>query len=508
MFYLLGIDAGTTSFKAVLFDEEGKEIAIGTEDYKLLTPSPTMVELEPENYWNTCKKVIRQVLDKSRVNPKDIKALTISSQGETLICLDREGNPLRRAIVWIDNRSDKEAEIIKEEFGIRRIFEITGQPEVVPTWPATKILWIRQNEPSLFKKVHKYLLLEDYLIYKFTGKFVAEKSLLSSTLFFDIREGKWWREMLNFIGISSNLLPEIRESGEIVGRLTDRASSETGLCRDTLVITGALDQAAGAIGAGNIAPGVITETTGGALAICATIDKPVFTSKIPCHYHAIKGKYYLLAWAQTAGMVLKWFRDNFCQLERENSKMRNLDVYDIMTQEASRIPPGSEGLIMLPHLSGSACPEFNPKAKGVFFGFTLKHTRAHFIRAILESIAFMLNKNIKALEGLGVQVGEIRSLGGGAKSRLWNAIKADVTGRPIITLKTEETACLGAAILAGVGVGMFNSIEEACHKMVSVRERISPNSKNREVYQKAYSRYLVLYDHLEDMFNPENIGKV
>lgn len=502
MKYLLGLDAGTTAIKGILFNEEGKSVAQGSFEYNLETPKSDFVELNPHIYWEATKKVIRQTLGKSKIEPEKIKALAISSQGETLICLDKKGNPLRKAIVWLDNRSKKEAEDIKKEFGVKEIYQITGQPEVVPTWPATKILWIRRNEAHIFKNVFKYLLVEDYLIYKFTGRFVTEGSVVSSSLMFNIREGRWWDDILKFIGISSDLLPTLMESGKIVSQLSKRAVKEIGLSSNTLIITGAFDHAAGSIGAGNIAPGIITEMTGGALAICATIKKPIFDPlrRVPCQYHAIRNRYFLLPWCQTAGMVLKWFRDEFCQEEVKLARKKRMDVYDILTEKAEKIAPGSEGLIMLPHLSGTACPEFNPSAKGVWFGFTLKHTKAHFIRSIMEAIAYMLKGNIKLLENLGVKVEEIRSLGGGAKSRLWCQIKADTIQKPIITLKESESACLGAAILAGIGSNIFKNFEEATEKMVRLKEKILPQSKNFKLYEKNYQSYLCIYQNLNDSF--------
>jgi D-xylulose kinase len=493
MAHLLGLDAGTTSFKAVLFDDDGREVASASAEYALLTPEANIAEFETEKYWDICKLVLSEICQKADV--RDLKALAISSQGETLILLDKDGRPLRRAIVWLDNRSEAEAEIIKGEFGQRNVFEITGQPDIVPTWPATKILWVKRNEPDIFDKAHKYLLLEDYLIYKLTGKFAAEGSLLSSSLLFDVRQKVWWGEMLDFLGISEESLPEIHESGEVVREISDRVARELGLPGDTLVVTGAFDQAASTIGAGNIKPGVITESTGAALAICATIDKPLFDpeNRIPCHYHAVENKYYLLPWCQTAGMALKWFRDEFCQYE-------GVDAYKLMDEEASSVPPGSDGVLMLPHLMGAVCPEFNPNARGCYFGFSLSSTKAHFIRALLESVALMLKKNLDILEELGMEISEIRAIGGGARSDLWNNIKADVVGKPLVTVRTAETACLGAAILAGIGASVFPSIDDACERMVQIRNRVFPDERNRAVYTAAYEKYIKLYEALEPLF--------
>jgi len=393
MRYLLGVDAGTTSFKGILIDEEGRIICVASQDYDLLTPSNNIVELEAEKYWEVFKKVVSKLLNKSGVKPEQIVGLAIDSQAETLICLDKNGRPLRNAIVWVDNRSTAEAEQIREEFGTKHVYDVTGQPEVTATWPATKILWLRKNEKEVFDNTYKYLLLEDYLIYKLTGKFYCEKSLISSSLYFDIHNGKWWDDMLRYIGISQDRLPTIENSGVAVGNLTDEASRETGLSKDTIVCTGAMDQISGVLGAGAVHENEICETTGTALAICVTTEKaPPFNEnlKVPFQCHAIKDKYYLLFWAQTAGIILKWFRDNFVHYDDPG----NMSVFARMDMDAEKVPAGSEGLILLPHLSGAACPEFNPFAKGVFYGITLKHTREYFIRAVLESIGYMLKEQI------------------------------------------------------------------------------------------------------------------
>lgn len=280
MRYLLGVDAGTTSFKGILIDEEGRIICVASQDYDLLTPSNNIVELEAEKYWEVFKKVVSKLLNKSGVKPEQIVGLAIDSQAETLICLDKNGRPLRNAIVWVDNRSTAEAEQIREEFGTKHVYDVTGQPEVTATWPATKILWLRKNEKEVFDNTYKYLLLEDYLIYKLTGKFYCEKSLISSSLYFDIHNGKWWDDMLRYIGISQDRLPTIENSGVAVGNLTDEASRETGLSKDTIVCTGAMDQISGVLGAGAVHENEICETTGTALAICVTTEKAPSSSEI------------------------------------------------------------------------------------------------------------------------------------------------------------------------------------------------------------------------------------
>jgi D-xylulose kinase len=500
--YLLGIDAGTTAMKAVLFDQGGHSIGQASQEYQLHTPAPDRVELEPEHYWAACCGCTRSLLAEAGVDPREIAAMAISSQGETLVVLDEAGQPLYPAIVWLDNRSQAEANEISARFGVEATFQVTGQPEITPTWPATKILWLRRHQPQVFERAHKFLLLEDYLLFRFTGRFVANPCLLSSSLLFDIRRKTWWEEMLDCIGIAPDRLPEVQESGRAVGELTTEAAQETGLWEGTVAATGGMDQALAALGAGNTRPGLITENTGGALAIVATLEEPIFDTRarIPCHYHALPDTYYLLPWGQTAGMALRWFRDVFGMEELQEAARTGADAYDVLTAGAAQVPPGAEGLVVLPHLVGAACPEFNPAARGVWFGIGLHHTKAHFVRATLESVAYMLRRNVEILERLGIAMMEIRALGGGARSPLWNQIKADVLGVPVVTMTTEEQACLGAAILAGSAVGMYPSPQEATEKLVNVADRWEPDSENKPLYDRRYKLYVRLYENLEDLF--------
>jgi len=502
MGYLLGVDVGTTSVKCVLFNQKGEIIASSRSEYALSMPQPEFVEVEAETYWNAFKDSLKNVLNKSKIDIQSISGIAVSSQGETFIPIGRDGKPLRKAIVWLDNRSKMEADVLRKEFGVDTVYRITGQNDVIPTWTATKILWLKKNEPMLFERVHKYLLVEDYMIYKLTGEYVTEYSVVCSSLLFDISRRKWWSDILDFIGITEDQLPKLKPSGTFVGNITPEVAEEIGLHTDTIVSTGAYDQAANAIGVGNIEPGIVTETTGAALAIVATTDHMVLDPmrRVPCHHHAVEGRYFLQPWCHTAGALLKWYRDNFGLVEVEFANKIGVDPYDLLTLEASKAPPGSNGLILLPHFAGAASPEFNPSARGVLFGLTLYHGRSHIVRAILESIAYMLRSNIELLEELGIKVKEVRSTGGGARSRLWNQIKADVLQKPILTLRCEETAALGVAILAGVATGVFNSIREAVESMVSINEVISPSEANRDIYGRQYSRYVKLYRTVEALF--------
>jgi len=507
MEYILSIDAGTTAFKTSLFDENGRLLGISTREYKLLTPTALAVELPAETFWNAFKCGIKDLLKKTKVKTEEIRALGLSVQGETLLMIDKKGNPLRNAIIWLDNRAQAEAEVLSKRFDADSVsYKTTGQVKIVPTWPASKIFWIRKHEKNIFDKVYKYLLLEDYLIYRMTDEFVAEGSLLCSTVYWNISTKKYWDEMLEYLHVSVDQLPAVGESGEAVGELKSEVARELGLSRDTVVSTGVLDQAAGAIGVGNIKPGIFSENTGAALAICATLKKPVFDkqARMPIHYHGIPDTYMAHTFT-TGGMVLRWYRDQFWKDEMRIAKTRGIDTYDLIDREVAKIPPGCEGLIMLPHLQGAMAPEANPKAKGVFYGFTLKHTKAYFARAIMEAIACIVRRNIDVLEELHIPVNEIRVLGGGARSDIWNQIKADITRKTILRTENEEAACLGAAILAGKAVGIYDSVTDASKNMVRIKKVFEPRKENMETYRYTYKKYVKLYDDLCGLFSLEKV---
>ena len=502
MVCFLSVDAGTTASKVALFKQDGELLASSTREYELITPSPLEVEIDAETLWRAFTSGVHDVLE-SGVRPDDIKAIGISAQGETLIPVDSEAKPLRRAIVWLDSRAQNEADAINAEFD-ETFYKITGQVKPSPTWPASKILWLKRHEPATFEKASKYILVEDYLIHRMTGKFVSEGSLLCSTTYWDIRTRKWWDEMLDFVGITADQLPEVRESAEPIDTLLARPSEDLGLARSTLVCTGALDQAAGAVGVGNVHAGLFSENTGAALAICAPLEELKMDPKrkMPIHYFAKPGTYMVHSFT-TGGMVLRWFRDKFCQSEMDIATSKGLDPYDVISTDAAKVPPGSEGLVMLPHLQGAMAPESNPHAKGVFYGFTLHHTKAHFVRAIMESTACTVRRNIEALHDMGIEIDEIRALGGGAKSKLWKQIESDLTGKPVVITTSQSEACLGAAILSGKAAGIFKSVDEACEKMIQTKARFTPNINNFGTYDELYRKYTRLYEDLCGLFSEE-----
>ncbi len=461
MKYLIGADVGTTSLKAVLFDEEMNALKTVVKDYTLNTAGD-YVEFPAGEYWRLFLEAYEELSAEH-----EIAALSIDTQCETLIVTDEEGNALTDAIVWLDNRAVAQADAIKAHFGEQKVYEVTGQPEITATWPACKLLWLKENRADIWPKIKKIFLLEDYLLYRLTGEFVTERTLQSSTIYYDIHKGEWWKEMLEFLGVTPEQLPRLCNSAEAVGEYNG-----------VKIATSAIDQIAGAIGAGIVRKGVLSEMTGTTMVIFVPTDTiPAYSpdSKIPCHVN-YDGKYCLLSWTPTAGIALKWFKNNFC----EGYDFDGLNVL------ADKVDPGSNGLTFLPYLCGSTMPKYNPDAKGAFYGLTMEHTRGHAVRSIMESVACMLRSN---LDYLGIECDEIRSMGGGAKSKLWLQIKSDLCNKKIVTLNNEETACLGSAILAAVSIGVFDSVEAACDKVVSLKDTYEPTGTD---YSDCYRRFCEL----------------
>lgn len=459
----LGIDIGTTSLKAAVFDEDGKRLGLRQVDYSLDTdPATGFIEFDAEAYITICTRMIEELTAECG---KPV-ALSVDTQGETLILSDGDGKPLCPAVVWLDNRAAKEADEIRETFGNKRVYEVTGQPEIPAGFPASKLLWFRRNRPKIWEKTEKIFLLEDWILYRLTGAFVTEPTIQSSSLYYDIVNRVWWGEMLDFLGIKETQLPRLCKSMEKIGEY-----------RGIPVVTGSLDQIAGTVGCGVTDESRVSEMTGTIMAICAMTDKiPPYdpNSIIPCHIHAIDGKYCRILWSSTAGMALKWFKNNFA----ENFSFRELD------ELASKVPAGCDGLTVLPYFTGSTMPKYNPEATATFSGVTLGHTRGHFARAIMESVAYLL---LEDLEYIGSdEIREIRVTGGGASSPLWVQMKADVTGKTLQTLCESETACLGTAIFAAVGVGAFPSVSDAAKRLVATKQKYIPSDAD---YRSGYANF-------------------
>ncbi|HUX39888.1 MAG TPA: FGGY family carbohydrate kinase [Rectinemataceae bacterium] len=500
---ILAFDIGTTAVKASLFDDKLALLASSSIEYELIAERSLHVELDAETYWKGIVHCVKEILAKAPRSAKDIRGIGITTQGETLIPVDASGTALRRAIVWLDGRAVDESATIRALFDEREFYAKTGIPDCNGLCPVSKLLWIKNREPELYANTYKFLLLEDYVIMRLTGKFVSEKSLLSTTGYFDIAQDRLWEEMLRRIGVDQEKIPEALECGTIVSKILPEVAAELGLPFDVLIVTGAMDQTAGALGAVNVAPGLLSETTGTALSIAVTCENPDFWNekRLTIYRHISKGRYLYIPICMTAGIVLKWFKDEFCADLIAESAAGSESVYDAMGKLAETTPVGANGLVLLPYFAGVTQPDNNPAARGVFLGVGLDTKRGHFIRAIFESIAFMLRENIELIESItGVRVAELRSLGGGAKSAIWSQIKADVTNRKISTMAESECASLGAAILVAVALGSYASAASAATEANEVHSSFEPEARNSAVYEKSYLTYKTLYARVRDLF--------
>ena len=499
---LLGLDIGTTAVKAGLFADDGSLLAAAREEYRLLTPAPDRAELDPERYWEATGSAVRRVVAAAGVDRFSVATIAVSSQGETVIPVAADGQPIGPALVWLDNRATAEARQLQERFGLERIYDVTGVPSVVPTWTACKLLWWRAHDPDLFAAAARFLLVEDFLLHRLTGRFVTDGGVQCTSLLFDIVGRRWWGEMLDVVGVDARRLAEPVEPGAVVGTLGPSAAEALGLAPGALVIAAGMDQGAGAVGVGNTGPGIVSESTGGALTLQASVDRhgrdP--SRQTPVYIHSAPGRYLYCPVCPTGGMALTWFRDTFGHEEIERAARDGTVDYDLLTQLAATVPAGSDGLLLLPHLAGAFSPEYDPNARGVFYGFGLGHGKGHFVRATLEAVAFMLRRNVELLAGAGAPATEIHSHGGGARSPLWNQIKADVCGLPVITLRGEDAAVRGDALLAGVAAGSFRDLAEGSRAMVSVDRRYEPDPLTGRTYAAAYDIYRNLFEALRPVF--------
>ena len=502
MSLLIGLDIGTTSVKAGVFEASGRQLAAVGQEYRIDHPAPDRAEIDAETYWEATVVAVRRALVVAEADPARVAAMAVSSQGETVVPVDANGRALGPAVVWLDNRAVIEARELAERFGDALIYDRTGVPSVTPTWTACKLLWWRRHEPGLFAATRHFLLVEEFILQRLSGRFVSEGGVQSTSLLYDIRSHGWWDAMLEAVGIGPERLPELVLPGAIVGTLSTEAASALGLPPGVLVVAGGMDQGAGAVGVGNLGSGVVSESTGGALTLQASVERhggdP--TRQTPVYVHSAVDRYLYCPVCPTGGMALTWFRDQFGAEEVARAAGQERSAYDLLTELAAAVKPGADGLTMLPHLMGAFSPEYEPEASGVFYGFTLHHGKPHFVRAVLEAVAFMLRRNLELLAGVGAHAAEVRSHGGGSRSALWNQIKADACGLPVVTLQGDDAAVRGDAMIAGVAAGIFPDLSAACSAMVMVKDRYEPDPATRTAYDDAYGQYLRLFEALRPLF--------
>lgn len=501
MSYLLGIDIGTSGTKTVLFDESGNTIASALEEYPLYQPHIGWAEQDPEDWWRATYLTVKAVLSKSGVAPEEVKGVGLSGQMHGAVLLDKDCNILRRAIIWCDQRSSLECEQITSIIGGKRLVEITANPALTG-FTASKVMWVKNNEPQIFEKTKKILLPKDYIRYKLTGEFATEVSDASGMQFMDIPARKWSSEVLDKLGIDRSLLAELYESQEISGRVHKQAAELTGLKVGTPVAGGAGDQAAGAVGNGIVKPGVISSTIGTSGVVFAYSEKVSIDPEGRVHTfcHAVPNTWHIMGVTQGAGLSLKWFRDNFCIEEKRVAELMEVDPYVLLDQEAEKVDPGSNGLIYLPYMMGERTPHLDPFARGVFFGLSAKHEKRDMIRSVMEGVVYSLKDCLEIIKGMGVDIREVRASGGGGKSRLWRQMQADIFGTDITTINSSEGPALGVALLAGVGAGVYDSVPQACEACIGVKSVQNPDMDLNARYSKFYTIYRQLYHSLKKDF--------
>jgi xylulokinase len=495
----IGIDLGTSSVKLVIMNEAGQVTASLSKDYDVSYPKVGWAEQSPEDWWKATRDGLRELVNSSNIDSQTIKGIGFSGQMHGLVILDKEGKVLRPAILWCDQRTQEECDYLNNEIGQEKISQYTGNMALTG-FTAPKILWVRKHEKEVFDNIAHVLLPKDYIRYKLTGVFATDVSDASGMLMLDVKERKWSKEMLEILDIKEEVLPKVYESWEVTGKLTKEVAEYTGLTEETVVVGGAGDQAAGAVGTGIVESGILSVALGTSGVVFASSDNYEVDEANRLHsFCHSNGKWHQMGVMLSAASCLKWWVENVNKDTQSEG-----DVFDHLLEEAGKAPVGSSGIVFLPYLMGERTPYSDPNAKGVFFGLNITTDRADMTRAVLEGVCFGLRDSLEILKSLKVPVEAVRVSGGGAKSPLWRQILADVFGVKVQVISSKEGPAYGAAILAAVGCGLYETVDEACSKLIQVTASVDPIPENVEKYNKIYSVYNGLYPILKESFKEIN----
>ncbi|MDE5776613.1 MAG: xylulokinase [Treponemataceae bacterium] len=502
MAYLIGVDLGTSGTKTVLFAEDGTVAASCTIEYPLYQPQNGWAEQDPLDWWNAVCGTTKAVIAKAGISASEIKGVGLSGQMHGLVMLDKSGNVLRKSIIWCDQRTAKECEEITQKVGAENLIKITANPALTG-FTASKIMWVKNNEPEIYEKCAHILLPKDFIRYKLTGEFATEVSDASGMQLLDVPNRKWSDQVLDALQIEKSLLGKVYESPEITGKVTKAASDLTGLAEGTAVVGGAGDNAAAAVGTGTVQDGRAFTTIGTSGVVFAHTSKLSIDPKGRVHTFccAVPGAWHVMGVTQGAGLSLKWFRDNFCHEEMIAAAGMKKDPYFLMDKQAEEIPIGSDRLLYLPYLMGERTPHLDPNCRGVFFGLSAMHTRQHLLRAVMEGVTFSQRDSVEVLREMGVSINEMLACGGGGSSPLWRQMLADVYGCPVKTVVSKEGPALGVAILAGAGTGVYSSVQDGCAAVIKTNPPQNPISQNSAEYEKFYNVYRALYPALKNNFS-------
>lgn len=472
----IGVDLGSTNLKAALYNKDLVCIAQKGAPVEYIRQGE-FIEFDAEKYFDDLTVILRELMAE---NPCEVLEIAFTGQAESLVCIDAEGKAVYNAISWMDERSEEECKILGEKFDAQLCHRVTGQQAVLPTWPATKILWLRRNRPEIFGKVATYMLLKDYIVYRLTGKKCADMSIATFSFYFDIYGKCYWQEMLQAIGITEEQLPQLIEPCTMVGTLTESVAAATGLSAKTCVNVGTLDHFAGMIGTGNTAPGGMTLSTGTTMVLTAmTEGTPDPDCDLALHYGFKPDTYVMLPVMESGGVCLDWFR---------RTCMNSMD-YDTLNAELLKAP--ETGLLFLPYLVGTNAPEFDREASGVFFGLRQEHTNIQMAKAVMEGVCFVLRKNVEDILSKGTKISSIVATGGGAKSAVWCQLQADITGLPLEVPAVTEAGCLGAAMIAARSQGQYETLEAAAKDVKMVRA-YTPNPS--PAIEEKYRKFCKLYE--------------
>lgn len=497
--YLIGIDIGTSATKTVLFDENGRVCASASKEYPLFQPHNGWAEQNPEDWREAVLWTVKKVTEEVGAEAEQIRGIGLSGQMHGLVMLDEAGKVLRPSIIWCDQRTGAEVEEMLHLMPREKWIEITANPPLTG-WTAAKILWVRKHEPEIFAKCRHILLPKDYIRYALTGQFAAEVSDASGMQLLDVPKRCWSKEVLEALKLDESFLGTLYESCEVTGEVLPEVAEKLGLPIGVKVVGGAGDNAAAAVGTGVVRDGMAFTTIGTSGVVFAhssqlTIDPKGRVHTCCC---AVPGAWHVMGVTQAAGLSLKWFKDNFCQDYVQEAEKKGCDVYDRINREVESIRAGSDRLLYLPYLMGERTPHLDPDCRGVFFGLSAVHTKAHLLRAVMEGVAYSLADCNEILGEMGVRPTRMMACGGGGRSAVWRQMLADLYDCEVFTIAQDEGPALGAAILAGVGCGIYPSVEAACDRLIQEKERTAPQKENVEIYKKYHALYQNLYRDLKE----------
>lgn len=498
MSVLLGIDIGTSGTKTLAIDEAGTILAEATATYDLYHPKPLWSEQDPEDWWQATVKTVREVVAKAELAREDVKAIGLSGQMHGSVFLNKQGQVIRKALLWNDQRTAAECDEIEERAGGRKqLIKMVANPALTG-FTAPKILWLRNHEPKNFEKTVKVLLPKDDVRRRLTGELATDVSDASGMLLLDVAKRQWSKKLLSKLDLDLDLFAKCYESEEVTGQLTATAAELLGLTTDCLVVGGAGDCAANGVGTGVVSKGVLSTSIGTSGIMFVHSDTVEIDPRGRLHTfcHAVHGKWHMMGVSLTGGGAFDWFTTKlFPELATLGQK-----PYEILNEEARAVPPGAEGLFFLPYLAGERTPHADPHARGSFVGLTLKHGRGHLARAIMEGVAYAMRDSLEIIEEMKVPVKQIRASGGGSKSPLWRQIQADVFGQKVVTINAEQGPAYGVALLAAVGAGAYKDVAEACAATIRVVSETPLDKAAKRTYDRGFPLYQDLYRSLRKDF--------